>query len=397
MISRINYSFSGIFALLLAMPSCTKNERTGMLKQRQHASVLSSAVTLNTALTRKLYEIISDGPQRGKIYVYDLDNAHHLETVLPGPGAINVQSHVRGVCANAATGYLYFSYYKAGGGNIYCLDMNTNKVVFDKPVAGAKSIDRLTMNPDGKTLYIPTGEHDGTFNFLWQADAMNGNVVGKIPCAYRTHDAQWPLSGPLFQECKSYLNKEGRYMYKINPVTKSVIKIGLYSGILGPYVIDSKSHFMVNCVSQLLGMQIADIWTNTIYTAKFKNQAYKNPTGLLHAIGYTPDEREVWEGTGQNSNDVVIWDNTDPRSPKEKQTIHLKESGGTHWITFSIKGDYGYISPYINSGQNTEIWDTKTHQYIQSIAGSLTMLEADFSNTTHKVVAVGDQYGIGRK
>jgi len=392
--------FTAVAAILAGVASCNKNDINSLRGSPLPSAATNQsldAVNFSNAVTRKFYEVISDGTDIGKIYVYNIDKGHHLDEVLPGPGSSKIKGYVRGVCANAKTGYLYFSYYASGGGNICCLNMNTNKIVFDKPVTGTKSIDRLTMNPDGKTLYVPSGETNGTFDFLWQVDAMNGNISGKIVCAHRTHDALWPLSGPLFQECKSTVNNEGRYMYKINPNTNTVTKIGLYSGILGPFAIDSKSHYMVNCVTNLLGMQMADITTNKIITVKFKNQSYGNPTGLLHSIGYTPDETEVWEGTGKGSADVVIWDMTNPISPKEKQTIKLHETSGTHWITFSIKGDYAYISPYLNSNGSTEVWNPKTHSYIQSIQGTQTMIEADFSISTNKVVAVGDQYGIGRK
>ncbi len=63
----------------------------------------------------------------------------------------------------------------------------------------------------------------------------------------RSHDAQFPLSGPLFQGTKA-IDGSGHYLYMIDPSNYAVSRIGPYSGILGPYAVDGMSRYVVNNV-----------------------------------------------------------------------------------------------------------------------------------------------------
>src|SRR5205085_6861848 len=92
--------------------------------------------------------------ERGSISVYEIDAGHRLiKTVQTVPGVQNV----RGVAASAATGRLYVAYLGAGGaGMIYCLNLADDRIVWNKTVE--PGVDRLAIHPDGKLLYVPTGE-----------------------------------------------------------------------------------------------------------------------------------------------------------------------------------------------------------------------------------------------
>jgi hypothetical protein len=61
----------------------------------------------------------------------------------------------------------------------------------------------------------------------------------------RSHDTQFPLSGPLFQETKAE-DGSGKYLYLIDPRSNAVSHIGPYAGILGPYAVDGMSRYVVN-------------------------------------------------------------------------------------------------------------------------------------------------------
>jgi len=78
-----------------------------------------------------------------------------------------------------------------------------------------------------------------------------------------------------------------------------------------------------------------------------------------------------------------------------KETLTLRSGRGSHWLTFDIKGDYGYVAPNKNSTDGTEIFDARTHTSVGSIGSSEDLLEIDFANG--KITQVGDQYGIGRR
>jgi hypothetical protein len=85
----------------------------------------------------------------------------------------------------------------------------------------------------------------------------------------------------------------------------------------------------------------------------------------------------------------------DPMVPVLKQSLVLRSGRGSHWLTFTIKGDYGYVAPNKNSDDGTEIFDARTRASVGVIGSSEDMLEIDFENG--KISRVGDQYGIGRK
>ncbi len=70
----------------------------------------------------------------------------------------------------------------------------------------------------------------------------------------------------LFQETKAN-DGSGNYLYLIDPKSYAVSRVGPYSGILGPYAVDSSSNYVVNNVMNFWGMQVADLKTDQIITA----------------------------------------------------------------------------------------------------------------------------------
>ena len=92
---------------------------------------------------------------------------------------------------------------------------------------------------------------------------------------------------------------------------------------------------------------------------------------------------------------MYVWDVRNPMAPVLKERLTLKSGRGSHWLTFDINGDYGYVAPTKNSADGTEIFDARAHTSIGVIGSSEDLLEIDFENG--KISRVGDQYGIGRR
>ena len=168
----------------------------------------------------------------------------------------------------------------------------------------------------------------------------------------------------------------------------------IYSGILGPYAVDSTSDYAVNNVRNLWGMQVANIKTGQIITASILNHPPGDP-GLLHGIGWTPDQTEVWQNGSWNDPHVYIWDMRNPMTPVLKERLTLRSGRGSHWLTFALRGDYAYVAPVKNSEDGTEIFNTRTRASVGMIRSSEDMLEIDFADG--EISQVGDQYGIGRR
>ena len=351
-------------------------------------SVTAQAAFAEENVRRTLYAINQAAKDRGSISVYDIDAGHRLIKTIPTVPDVH---NVRGVAASAVTGKLYVAYQdRAGAGMIYCLNLGDDTILWNKAVE--PGIDRLAIHPDGKLLYVPTGE-ERSEDHINVVEANTGDIVRKVHFSKRSHDTQYPLSGPLFQETKAE-DGSGNYLYRIDPKSYAVSRIGPYSGILGPYAVDGTSSTVVNDVTGLWGMQLADLKTGRIVTAELPEHPRESP-GLMHGIGWTPDQSEVWQSSSWQDPHVYVWDMRDPMAPALKQALPLRSGRGSHWLTFTIKGDYAYVAPNKNSDDPTEIFDARSHASVGAIGSTEDMLEIDFADG--KVGRVGDQYGIGRK
>lgn len=338
-------------------------------------------------MSRMLYAVNQSAASRGSISVYDMDHGHALVKVIRTVPDVD---DVKGIAASAVTGKLYVTYRNSSGrGLIYCLDVYADRILWNKTID--PGVDRLSINPDGRLLYVPTFE-GGAADFINVLDSDSGHVVRRVHFSYRSHDTLFPLSGPLFQETKAE-DGSGKYLYQIDPTSYAVSRIGPYSGILGPYAVDGMSRHVVNNVTGLWGMQVADLATGNIVTATVPDHPRGGP-GLLHGIGWTPDEREVWHSSSAGDPHVFVWDMTQPMAPRFKQRLALRSREGSHWVTFAIQGDYAYVAPNKDSEDGTEIFEVRTHASAGLIGSSEDMLEIDFADG--KINRVGDQFGIGR-
>jgi outer membrane protein assembly factor BamB len=355
------------------------------------ASARAGGTSAETALPhslRSLYAVNEASKDRGSISVYDIGAGHRLiKTISMVPQV----GDVRGVAASGVTGKLYVAYRDVSGtGMIYCLDIYNDAILWNRTVS--PGVDRLAINPDGGLLYVPTWE-GGSADYINVLDAATGEVVRRIEFSQKSHDTQYPLAGPIFQETKAE-DGSGKYLYLIDPGSYAVSRIGPYSAVLGPYAVDGTSHYVVSNVRNLWGMQLADLKTGRIVTADIPGEPPGN-INLLHGIGWTPDQSEVWENSTGYDPHVYVWNMLNPLAPVLKGKLTLSSGRGSHWLTFDIKGDYGYIAPIKSSDDGTEIFDARTHASVSVIGSSEDMLEIDFADG--KISQVGDQFGIGRR
>ena len=340
-----------------------------------------------SSTSRMLYAVNQSSATRGSVSVYDIDRGHSFVKTIP---TVSNVDDVKGVAVSAATGKLYVTYRtRLGVGMIYCLDVYGDTILWNRAID--PDVDRLSIHPNGRLLYVPTWE-GGSADYINVLDAESGHVVRKVHFSNRSHDALFPPSGPLFQETKAD-DGSGRYLYLIDPGSYAVSRIGPYSGILGPFTVDGMRRHAVNNVTGLWGMQVADIKTGQIVSANIPDHPPGEP-GLLHGIGWSPDESEIWESSRYDDPHIYVWNMFDPMAPKLKERLNLRSQRGSHWLTFDLNGDYAYVAPNKNSDDGTEIFDARTHKSVGLIGSSEDMIEIDF--TDGKISRVGDQYGIGR-
>jgi hypothetical protein len=377
-----------VVAMALTIGSTRSTEAAPPTTSTSGTATKNPAFATNEHRTgRFLYAVNQAAAIRGSISVYDIDTEHRLVKTIE---TVRDVDDVKGVAASAETGKLYVAYRtRSGIGMIYCLNVYDDLVLWNRTID--PDVDRLVVHPDGKLLYVPTFEGRSA-DFLNVIDANTGDTVRKVHFSSRLHDAQFPLSGPLFQETKAD-DESGKYLYSIEPQSYLVSRIGPYAGILGPYAVDGMSRYVVNNVTGLWGMQVADLTSGRIVTADLADHPAGEP-GLLHGIGWTPDEREVWQSSRADDPHIFVWNMRDQMAPILAERISMKSRQGSHWVTFDIEGSYAYVAPNKSSDDATEIFDVHTHKSVGLIGSSEDMIEIDF--TDGNVNRVGDQYGIGR-
>jgi len=320
------------------------------------------------------------------ILVFDMDAGHKFVKRIATPASKEESpENIKGVCASAVTKKLYFTTLK----KLYCLDLLTEKTLWEKALSGG--CDRMSITPDGKTLYVPTMERDH-WNIV---DAATGAVVETIfiQAKNRSHNTIVSLDGS-----RMYLAGIGNTMLPIADTTthKVIAKVGPFSAGIRPFTVNGAQTLVLCNVNELLGFEIGDLKTGKVLhrveVQGFKQGPTKRHGCPSHGIGLTPDEKEIWCCDAFNSS-LHVFDAT-VMPPKQTVSIKLlREQPG--WVTFSLDGKYAYPS-------TGEVIDVKTKKIVAGLIDeegreveSEKVVEIVFADGT--VVRCGDQFGLGRE
>jgi enamine deaminase RidA (YjgF/YER057c/UK114 family) len=316
------------------------------------------------------------------ILVFDIDNGHKFVRRSDTPASREPKpDNIKGVCACAATGRLYFTTRS----KLYCVDLATGKTIWE--TTPPNGTDRMSITPDGKILYVPSFEKD-TWNVI---DAADGKLITPIETKSGAHNTVVGLDGS-----RMYLGGlKSPFLFVADTKTHTVAKkVGPFGGAIRPFTVNGAQTRAYICVNDLLGFEIGDLTTDKVIhrveVAGFKKGPVKRHGCPSHGIGLTPDEKEVWVVDAFNQM-VHVFDNT-VSPPKQGTSIKLREQPG--WVTFSLDGKYAYPS-------TGEVIDTATKKIIAALTDekgrevhSEKMVEVHFKGG--KPVANGDQFGVGR-
>ena len=318
------------------------------------------------------------------ILVFDIDNGHRFVKRIPTWDVPHGQAaeNVKGIEASARTGKIYISTPK----RVACLDLSTEKMVWDKTYEGG--CDRMALSPDGKLLYVPSfeGPH-------WTVvDAATGNVISKIETKSGAHNTIYAPDGT-----RVYLaGLRSPLLAEADPNTHTVLRrIGPFSNSIRPFTINGSQTLVFVNVNDLLGFEIGDLRTgkmlHRVEVSGYQKGPVKRHGCPSHGIGMTPDEKELWLADGHN-NAIHIFDAT-VMPPKQMSSHKLREQPG--WVTFSIDGRYAYPS-------TGEVFDARTKRIVATLQDetgrqvhSEKVLEIDFNDK--KPIRAGDQFGVGAK
>jgi DNA-binding beta-propeller fold protein YncE len=398
--------------------------------------------TPSPSATAHRYLYVFDAPKdlqgfqtlKRQIEVFDIDAGHRWVKNIPLPGDIY---NIRGVAGNAATGRLYVSYflgpvngYQPGG--LMCLDISTGAVIWrmDYPQSVVPAPDRFALTPDGRKIYLPSGEN-GTADFWEVIDASNGNPIGRVHYTTAPHNTIASLDGRyVFLEGQEKAAEPPAIVHTIGVVdtaTDTIVRsIGPFRDVVRPFTINGKASLVFATVDNFVGFQVGDVATGRVlYTVPAPNTTQPVPAphrAHSHGIALTPDERELWVVNGDRGG-IDVWDVS--RVPAEAPTyitfIKTRRPGQNlagqpdpaasndaagvpAWIASSYDGKYMYA-------ESGDIIDVATHKVIGQLRAETTDssgklvpapythsrfdLEVDFGSdgqATH----VTDQFGVGR-
>jgi len=317
------------------------------------------------------------------LLVFDMDHSHQLVKRIETRGfhPDGKPSNVKGIAVSVPLNSIYISTIES----LQRIDLGTGEIVWEKTMD--KGCDRMSISPDGKTMYLPSFEKD-TWNVV---DCKTGEVIKKITGFKRSHNTLYGLSGGHV-----YLDDIGSpWLTVVDAKTYTVSrKIGPFGNFIRPFTINREETRVFATVDSLLGFEIGDLQTGKklarVVVEGWDTGPVRRHGDPSHGIGLTPDEKELWVCDGHNMRLHVF----SAMAPYQQlTTIPLQDMPG--WITFSLDGKYAYPS----SG---EVIDVKTRKVLLTLKdefynsiGSEKMVEVDMVNG--KAVRAGDQFGIGRK
>lgn len=316
------------------------------------------------------------------IIVFDMNDNHRFvkRINLQGFHKNNTPSNVKGIAVSVPLNSIFVSTLES----LQRIDLTTEKVVWEKAYDGG--CDRMSISPDGKTMYIPSLEKD-----FWNVlDCNTGAIITKINTFKRAHNTIYGESGNYV-----YMADIGNpWLYIADTKTNALKeKVGPFGSNVRPFTINGKETLTYVTVDSLLGFEVGDIKSGK-KLARVTVQGWNmgpvrrhgNPS---HGIGLTPDEKELWVCDGHNMRLHVF----SAEAPYQQlTTIPVRDMPG--WITFSLDGKYAYPS-------TGDVIDVKTRKIVATLEDenynsvqSEKMVEIQFSS--NKAVKAGDQFGVGR-
>ncbi len=318
------------------------------------------------------------------LLVFDIDDGHTFVKRIPTAGldATGTPQNVKGICASEETKRLYISTIAT----LTCLDLVTEKILWERAYEGG--CDRMSISPDGTTIYLPSFEKDD-----WHVvDALSGDVIATISPKSAAHNTVYGLDGTHV-----YLAGLRSPLLTVADTATHTASgtVGPFSAPVRPFTVNGRQTLCFVNVNELLGFEVGDLNSgrslHRVEVQGVEPGPVKRHGCPSHGIGLTPDERELWVADAYNRK-LHIFDAT-TMPPKQRESISLRDEPG--WVTFTLDGQYAYPS-------TGDVIDTRTRRIVTTLTDehgaavqSEKMLEIDVRGD--QPVRVGDQFGLGRQ
>jgi hypothetical protein len=217
-------------------------------------ALLLACAPLQAAAPKRLLYVVAPGirdyPEFGGagILVFDIDKGHaFVERIATTASKEARPTNIKGVCASAATGKLYFTTPK----KLYAVDLYTKKTLWGKALP--EGCDRMAIAPDGKALYVPSFERD-----TWNVVDADGKLVHTITTKSGAHNTVCGLDGK-----RVYLGGLRSNMLLVADTSSNevVARCGPFSGAVRPFTVNGAQTLCFVCVNGLLGFEVGDLRT----------------------------------------------------------------------------------------------------------------------------------------
>ncbi len=336
----------------------------------------------------------------GVVSVYDMDQGQKLVKEISLPQTTKVG--IRGATASPVNHMLYVSYGPDGGegGKVLAYDLVAGTVVWE--VTLTTGIDSGQVSPDGKRLYMPTGENSpsGIWNIL---DTSNGTVLGTIKGGEAAHNTIASADGRFV-----YLGgRNHNYLDVYNTGTGQVREVGPLEAGVRPFTVNGSNTLAFTTATGFDGFQVSSITTGKVlFTVSFGEVPKNFPaTAPSHGISLSPDEKQVYVIDSVHS-EVQVYDVSrvsegvaptpvgvvpvaKPGLSGEEE-LCAYECGRGGWVQHSLDGRFVYV------GDSGEVINTATREVITTLTPLLNTkksLEIDWANGVP--VATSGRTGVG--
>jgi DNA-binding beta-propeller fold protein YncE len=361
------------------------------------APFVTTALTTTASSEVRRYEYVFDD---GTVSVYDMDQGQALVKTIPLPQTAT--TGIRGVTVAPAAHLLFVSYGGDGGrngnGSVLAYDLVSEKVLWD--VKLSTGIDSGAVSPDGKRLYMPTGENasSGIWNIL---DTTNGAVIGTIQGGAGAHN--------------TIASNDGRYVYLggrnhnfldvYDTQTGIVREVGPLVGGVRPFTVNGSNTIAFTTATEFDGFQVSSITTGKVlFTLSFgpvpNGFPYSAPS---HGVSLSPDEKQLYVIDAVHG-EVQVYDVSKVSqgvAPTQIRAIHVAGLSGTEspcaydcaqdgWLQHSLDGRFVYV------GDSGEVIDTASGNVLTNLAtlaNTRKSLEIDWAGGVP--VATSGRVGVG--
>jgi hypothetical protein len=337
--------------------------------------------------------------QDGVTSVYDMDHEFKLVKTIALP---QTKAEVRGVTVAPSTHLMFIPYGGDGGGNgngsVLAFDLLSEKVVWD--VKLNTGIDSGQVSPDGKRLYIPTGELTSTG--LWNVlNAANGEVTGTIQGGAGAHNTVVSSDGSSVYMA----GRTSKYLNVYETATGKVREIGPLINTARPFTVNGSNTLAYTTATNFDGFQISSITTGKVlFTVSFgevpKGFSFTAPS---HGASLSPDERQLYVIDAVHKQ-IQFWDVSGAKAgiaPTQIGVVAVAGLSGSEspcaydcgrggWVQRSVDGRYLFV------GDSGEVIDTVTRKVVTTLATlaqTKKSIEVDWENGVP--VATSGRTGVG--